>query len=914
MTPLLYKIGHLSARRRLLVLGAWLLLAAGLGMWTHSLGGTQVNDNVTLPGTASQRAADVLQRDFGTAGANGSNPIVLRAPAGHTLTDPIERAAVERTAAAYARDPGVLGVVSPLSSAGAAQLSRDRRIGYLAVTLRTGPARLTLDEARALLAVAQPARSAGIAVAAGGYLGNDLSQPASANSEGIGLLAAIIVLLLTFGTVVAMGMPIISAIFGLGTGLSLIALISHVVEVPSAAPALATMVGLGVGIDYSLFIVTRHREEMHAGYDVHEAVARATATAGGAVVFAGATVTIALCSLTFARIPIVTQMGYLSAIAVLVAVAAAITLLPAALSLVGRRIESLRLPGAKAHHDRRPHGWARWARLVADRPWPALAVAVVVLAVLAAPLRSLDLGQSDNGQLPSDTTARQAYDWLADGFGPGYNGPLLVSVSLPKGSESAQRPAIARLTAALERTPGVAAVSPPLPSRDGSALLLTVTPATAPSAPSTVTLVRTLREDTIPRATRGAALTAYVGGSTAGFIDLSSEIGDRLPVVMAIVLMLSFLLLVIAFRAPLVALKAIVMNLLSIAAAFGVVTYAFSHGWSARLLGIDGVSPIVSFVPLMMFAILFGLSMDYEVFLMTHVRERWRATGDPHVAVIDGLAGTARVITSAALIMVAVFCAFLLNGSPTIKQFGLGMAAAVAVDATLIRCLLVPAVLSLLGRAAWWMPAWLDRITPPLSIEGETWFERRAAVSPATNVLVAVGSALAASGAAAAGAAAATETATTRGRARPTPTPASTVLAAIGSLLAASGAEAAGAAAAAEIAPRATAPRTAAAHATAAHATADATAADATADATAADATADAAAADATADAAAADATADATAADATADATAADATAADANAADAIADATPEPIPPSQLDARPGGPPDPGSEAQEAA
>ncbi len=802
MTPLLYKIGHFSARRRLLVLGAWLLLAAGLGVWTHALGGTQINDNVTLPGTESQRAANVLQQDFGTAGANGSNPIVLRAPAGHTLTDPQERTAVERTAAAYARDPGVLGVVSPLSGAGAAQLSRDKSIGYLSVTLRAGPAQLTLAEAQALLAVAQPARAAGIAVAAGGYLGNDLSQPASANSEGIGLLAAIIVLLLTFGTVVAMGMPIVTAIFGLGTGLSVIALISHVVEVPSAAPALATMVGLGVGIDYSLFIVTRHREEMHAGYGVRESVARATATAGGAVVFAGATVTIALCSLMFARIPIVTQMGYLSAIAVLVAVAAAITLLPAALSLAGRRIESLRLPGAKAHHDRRPHGWARWARLVADRPWPALAVAIAVLAVLAAPLRSLDLGQSDNGQLPRDTTARQAYDWLAEGFGPGYNGPLLVSVSLPKGSERAQLPALARLTAALRRTPGVAAVSPPLPSRDGTAVLVTVTPKSAPSAETTVTLVRTLREQTIPRATRGAALTAYVGGSTAGFIDLSSEIGDRLPVVMAIVLMLSFLLLVIAFRAPLVALKAIVMNLLSIAAAFGVVTYVFSHDWSARLLGIDGVSPIVSFVPLMMFAILFGLSMDYEVFLMTHVRERWRATGDAHEAVIEGLAGTARVITSAALIMVAVFCAFLLNGSPTIKQFGLGMAAAVAVDATLIRCLLVPAVLSLLGRAAWWMPAWLDRITPPLSIEGEAWFARQAA--PATSVLAAVGSALAASGPAAAGAAAASEIATTAPvTARVSTASADGVLAAVGSLLASAGAAAAGAAAAAEAAPRA---------------------------------------------------------------------------------------------------------------
>ncbi len=731
MTPLLYAIGQFCARRRLLVLGAWLLIAVGVGAWASSLGGTLVTDNVTLPGTESQRAANILQNSFGTLGANGSNPIVLRAAAGTTLTGAAQRAAVQRTVAAYAHDPGVLSAVSPLGPAGAAQLSRDRRIGYVAVTLRAGPAALTIEQARHFLSLAQPARSAGIAVAAGGYLGGTLSQPASANSEAIGLLAAIVVLLLTFGTVVAMGMPILTAVFGLGTGLSVIGLLSHVAEVPSSAPALATMVGLGVGIDYSLFIVTRHREEMHAGLDVRESIARATATAGGAVVFAGATVTIALCSLMLARIPIVTQMGYLSALVVLVAVAAAITLLPAVLSLVGHRLESLRLPGLRVHHDKRPHGWARWARAVADRPWPALAVAVVLLAVLAAPLRLLDLGQSDNGQLPRDTTARQAYDALSEGFGPGYNGPLIVAVSVAKGGVRGHQAALAGLAAALKRTPGVAAVSPPLPSRDDSAALLTVTPTSAPSADATVALVHTLRDRTVPAATRGTALTAHVGGSTAGFIDLSAEISNRLPVVIAVVLTLSFLLLLVAFQAPLVALKAIVMNLLSIAAAFGVVTYVFSHDWSSRLLGIDGVSPVVSFVPLMMFAILFGLSMDYEVFLMTHVRERWRATGDAHTAVVEGLAGTARVITSAALIMVSVFCAFLLSGSPTIKQFGLGMAAAVAVDATLIRCVLVPAILALLGRAAWWMPAWLARVTPPLSIEGEAWFEQRdAAAAP----------------------------------------------------------------------------------------------------------------------------------------------------------------------------------------
>ncbi len=723
MTPFLYRIGQLCVRRRAVVLGVWLLVAVGLSLWTQALGGTQVTDNVTLPGTGSQRAMDVVQRGFGSVGANGSNPIVFRAPAGAMVTTPRVRAAVDRVTRALARDPAVLAAVSPFSPAGAVQVSRDRRTAYIALTLRASAAQLTHDEATRLFALMTTAQASGLDVAAGGYLGQELSGASSGNSEAIGLIAAIVVLLLTFGTIVAMGMPILTAMFGLGTGLSIIALVSQVTEVPSAAPALATMVGLGVGIDYSLFVVTRHREQLAEGAEPRESVARAVATSGGAVVFAGATVTIALCSLALAGIPIVAQMGYLSAIAVVVAVLAAITLLPAVLAFVGRRINALRVPGLRLHHDPRPSAWTRWARLVAGRPWPALLVALVVVALLAAPVRGLDLGLSDSGQLPASTTARQAYDLLSEGFGPGFNGPLLVAVSGSRTSPDAAA-RLRRLAASLRAVPGVATVSPPLLSRRGTEAVLTVTPASAPSAAATTTLVHHLRGVTLPALIRGTGLAAFVGGSTAGSIDLTAAISDRLPLVIGIVLALSFVLLLIAFRAPLVALKAVVMNLLSIAAAFGLVTYVFGHSWTARLFGVDGVAPIVSFVPLMMFAILFGLSMDYEVFLMTHVRERWRVTHDAHAAVVEGLAGTARLITSAALIMCSVFLAFLLSGSPTIKQFGLGMAAAVAIDATVIRCVLVPATMALLGRSAWWMPRWLDRITPPLSIEGEAWFER----------------------------------------------------------------------------------------------------------------------------------------------------------------------------------------------
>ena len=531
------------------------------------------------------------------------------------------------------------------------------------------------------------------------------------------------------------------------------------------------------------------------------------------MVFAGGTVIIALLSLALAGIPLVRTLGYTAAIVVLIAVAAAVTLLPAILALLGPRVNALPLPGVKLHHDQRPHGWARWARFVAARPWPALAVGVVVLAVLATPLRTLHLGQTNVGALPKDTQSRQSYDRMSGGFGAGSNGPMLISVSLAKPAANDQKklddvkkqqseqedkqkqqsqaktkqltqqlvaqgvpsqeaqaqaeqqvsaqqkkdeskqagqagktkqqekfleskasdPRLQQLRTDMEKTKDVKSVTQPLVNHDGSAAVYTLVATTPPSSDSTKTLVSTLRERVIPKATRGQGLSADVGGTTAGYIDLAKQIGSKLPLVIGIVLALSFVLLALAFRSLLVPLKAVIMNLLSIAAAFGVVTYAFSHDWSARLVGLDGPVPIVSYVPLMMFAILFGLSMDYEVFLMTHVRERWQASRDPRTAVIDGLAGTGRVITSAALIMVSVFCAFVINGDPNIKQFGLGMAAAVAVDATVVRCLLVPAILVLLDRAAWWLPSWLDRSLPQISVEGEEYFAARDAAASAES-------------------------------------------------------------------------------------------------------------------------------------------------------------------------------------
>ncbi len=620
-----------------------------------------------------------------------------------------------------------------------------------------------------------------------------------------------------------------------------------------------------------------------------ESVARVTATSGGAVVFAAGTVIIALVSLAAAGIPLVTTLGYTAAIVVLVAASAATTLLPAILGLIGLGINRLRVPGMRTHHDERPHGWARWAAFVGSHPWPALILGLVVLIVLALPVRYLHLGQTDNGALPKTTESRQSYDAMTEGFGSGSNGPMLIAVSLgkpahndqadldnlrnqeqkstqqeiskqqakahntiqqqtqdakeqakqkiqaeakqqqeqaaqkiqaeakqqqeqaaqkireeadqakqqvgsrgqdaidnvaqqeidkqnkaidqqaqqeiDKQNESIQKqanqkeaqedksiakkvkqqaakkekssgqddkekfleskasdPRLTDLRTDLQKTKGVDGVSLPLVNKKGDAAVYTVTATTAPSSRATEELVQTLRNEVIPKATRGKQMGADVGATTASYIDLASEISNKLPLVIGIVLVLSFLLLLLAFRSLLVPLKAVVMNVFSILAAFGVVTYAFDHTWTARLIGLEGPIPIVSFVPLMLFAILFGLSMDYEVFLMTHVREQWKETNDPHEAVVHGLASTARVITSAAMIMVSVFLAFVINGDPTVKQFGLGMAVAVAVDATVVRCVLVPAIMSLLGSVGWWMPNWLERATPKFSIEGNEWF------------------------------------------------------------------------------------------------------------------------------------------------------------------------------------------------
>src|ERR1700760_3201085 len=722
MTGPLYRIGGFCSRHHWPVIGAWIVLAIAL-VAIGQASGSKTSENLTLPGTASTQATELLEEILPEQ-AYGSNPLVLEAPAGTKLTEPKYAKAVEETAANLEKLPDVNSAMSPLAPGAQTLSQKDPNIGYIPVVLGIGPGEIAEDQSQEVLDAAKPFEAAGGNAAIGGYVGNQLSKPSTEKSEVVGLVAAVIILLFAFGAATAMMLPIVSAIIGLACALSIIRLLEHVLEVPGVAATLATMIGLGVGIDYALFIVTRHKLKLREGMERGESIARATATAGGAVVFAGFTVVIALCSLAVAGIPLVSTLGFTAAIAVVVAVAAAATLLPAMLGALGPHINSLRFHIGKTHpDDKEPHGWRSWAERIVKMPWRSTIFALFILVVLALPIFKLQLGQNDISALPKETTSRQAYDGLNAGFGPGVNGPLLIASEFTS-PEEAQKvlPVLQKSIAGAE---DVAAVTEPSLSEDNKDAVFTVISTSEPWADETVSLVENLRDEVIPGALEGTKAQSFVGGQTAGYIDLANQISDKLPLMIAVVVLLSFLVLLMAFRSVLVPIKAAAMNLLSVGASYGVVTAVFQLGWGSSLIGLDHSIPIVSFVPLLMFAILFGLSMDYEVFLMTQMKEHYVEYGDERRAVVEGLANTGRVITSAAGIMVCVFASFVLSGDPVVKEFGVGLAVAIALDSTIVRCLLVPAVMELMGKWAWWMPSWLDRIVPRISIEGEEFFEAR---------------------------------------------------------------------------------------------------------------------------------------------------------------------------------------------
>src|SRR3954447_13378649 len=721
MTGPLYAIGRFCSRHHWPVIAAWVVLAivlVGIG----SASGSKTSENLTLPGTGSTTATELLEDNLPEQ-AYGSNPLVFEAPQGK-LTDPKYAQPVAEVVKRLEALHDVNSAISPLSRQGANFLSKDQTVGYFPVVLGIGPSEIDEKQAERILDAAAPAEAAGLHAAVGAYVGQQLSKPATETSEAIGLAAAVIILRFAFGTATAMMLPIVSAVLGLACSLMIIRLLEHVLDVPGVASTLATMIGLGVGIDYALFIVTRHKLQLKEGMELRESIARATATASGAVVFAGFTVVIALCSLAVAGIPLVTTLGFTAAVAVVIAVCAAATLLPAMLGALGPHINSLRFHIGKTHPDEvEPHGWRSWAERIVRVPWRSAIAALVVLAILALPIFQLQLGQNDISALPKETTSRQAYDGLNAGFGPGVNGPLLIASQFIS-PEEAQK-VLPTLQKAIGGAADVAAVTEPTLSEDKKVAVFTVISKSEPWADETVSLVENLRDEVVPGALEGTKAQSFVGGQTAGYIDLANQIANKLPLMIFVVVALSFLVLLMAFRSILVPIKAAAMNLISVAASYGVVTAVFQLGWGSSLIGLDHAIPIVSFVPLLMFAILFGLSMDYEVFLMTQMKEHYVEYGDERRAVVEGLANTGRVITSAAGIMVCVFASFILSGDPVVKEFGVGLAVAIAIDSTVVRCLLVPAVMELMGKWAWWMPGWLDRFVPHISIEGEEYFEAR---------------------------------------------------------------------------------------------------------------------------------------------------------------------------------------------
>jgi putative drug exporter of the RND superfamily len=753
MTGVLYGLARFCVRHRLPVFAAWLIGTIALVGISHRLG-ENTSENLSLPGTDSQQATDTLAKAFPDQ-SNGSSPIVLHAHTGK-LTEPKYAAAVNEAVAAVAKAPHVASATNPLTPQGASALSKDMATGYMSVTLAVSPGELSVSEAETIVEAAEkPAKAAGLQVETGGPLGQKISKPSTESSELIGIIAAMAILTFAFGTIVAMLLPIFNAILALLSALAIIRMLGHVTTVPSVAPTLATMIGLGVGIDYALFIVTRHFRGLGDGLDMNESIARAAATSGGAVFFAGSTVTIALVSLAVAHIPLVTTMGLMAGVAVVVAVLAALTLLPATLAIVGPRIQLLRVRAP--HRELRPEQqtkqglWAKWANDIAKHPLIAGLAALAILLPLMIPLLSLNLGQQDNAALSTSTTARRAYDLLEQNFGAGVNGPLLIAVSLgtpaqapssnsqksssaggssgTSGSSASTQsdpragdPRLQTLQKDVAATKGVAAITPTQIDKAGTTAYFNAIADSGPAEKATEDLVERLREDTIPEAEHGTDMTAHVGGSTAGFVDLASRISDKLPLQILVVIALSFILLILAFRTVVIPAQAAVMNLLSIAASYGVLTAIFQYGWLSGVIGLEGPVPVVSYVPLFMFAVLFGLSMDYEVFLVSQIEEHVHAGQDNRESVVSGLVTSARVITSAAFIMVFVFGSFVLNGDPTVKQFGVGLAVAVILDATVVRCLLVPALMLLMGKVNWYMPRWLDRIVPHMSIEGAEFF------------------------------------------------------------------------------------------------------------------------------------------------------------------------------------------------
>lgn len=705
-------------RHKWSVILLWLMVLLGTGMGGGALG-EKYADVLDLPDTDSSRAVALLQEAFPDQ-AGESDTVVWQVPSG-SVRDAAVREEILTLLDEIGRQPDVGAVISPYTGATAAQISRDGRTAYATVTFTKPAGEIGVDHMKGLVEAVDEAGREGLAVEVGGPSVVLAEAPPARLSEVVGVLAAAVVLLIAFGSFFGMLLPILTTLFAVGTAISGIGLLSHVTTVPQVSTMLAALVGLGVGIDYALFIVTRHRKGLLGGLPPERAVVRAVDTSGRAVIFAGGTVCVALLGMFVLGMTFLNGVAVAAALTVATTVLAAVTLLPALLGVLGMRVLSRRQrrrlatgTGAGAEGATRPTAAARWAGVLERRPRLLGAVALVLMAALTLPAFSLRLGTSDQGNNPTSSTTRQAYDMLAEGFGPGFNGPLLLAAEVPTRDDSA---ALDGLVSRIGTTEGVAEAVRTAGSGDGRIAMVRVVPTTSPQDERTDRLIETLREKLIPQAEQGRTLQVHVGGATAVGTDFAVTLLGKLPLFIGVIVLLGCLLLLIAFRSLVVPLTAAVMNLLAAAASFGVLVAVFQWGWGGELLAAGRPGPIEAFLPVIMLSLLFGLSMDYQVFLVSRMHEEWVHSADNARAVRVGVTETSRVITAAGVIMICVFSAFVLSGQRAAAMFGLGLAGAVALDAFVLRTVLVPALMHLLGRTNWWLPGWLDRRLPHVAVD-----------------------------------------------------------------------------------------------------------------------------------------------------------------------------------------------------
>jgi len=738
---MLERLGGFAARRHWIVIIAWLIVLGGLLGARHAFGGEYVND-YTVSGSDSATGLDVLNSTFPQQGGYGGQ-IVFRARSG---TVAAQQTAVNQAASNVAKLPNVIKAVSPFSSSGSGAVSRDGTIAYASVGWNVNPDSLDTAYLSKLDNAVAPARKAGLQVEYGAGAGQIGQQTNDLTSEIIGLSCALVLLVFMFGSLIAAAIPLLSAIFSVVAGLSLLGLLAAVITFPTTAPTIATLLGLGVAVDYGLFLSARHRDQLDSGMDVVTSAKHAEGTSGAAIVVAGGTVVISILGLYIAGVAFVGSLGLAAAVVVAVTMAAALTLVPAFMGVARGNVRALsaRIRARKAGlsvreqaaqsaavtREQHEHSaFARWGRKVSARPWPWAVLSVAVLVVLAIPLLSITLGQPDNGTNPTSDSSRRAYDLISQGFGVGVNGPLTVVVKLPKQSSSADNSLLTTMQSDISKTSGVASVTPAAVNPAGTTAVFNVIPTTRPQSTATTSLVGDLRDNVLPR----EHATTYVTGTTAGAVDFTKRITSRILWLILAVVAISFILLTVAFRSVVIATKAAMLNLLSIGAAYGVIVAIFQWGWGASLIGLHTTLPIPAYVPMLVFCIVFGLSMDYEVFLLSRVHEAWIVTRDPHRSVAIGIGATARVITTAAAIMVVVFASFVLNSDPTVKMLSIGMAFAVLIDASLVRMVLVPSLMSLLGSRAWWMPGSLEPVVPQLRLEGSAAAAAAGSATPPTG-------------------------------------------------------------------------------------------------------------------------------------------------------------------------------------